>query len=171
MSNNTVRRRIKSPLGEIEIVANQRALVKLNLPPLPTQDETERVTVARPHPVLDQAERELEEYFANQRTTFSVEVEPEGTSFQKLVWGALCKIPFGETWSYKKLAIEVGNEKAMRAVGGANRVNPIAIIIPCHRVIGANGNLVGYAGGLPTKQWLLQHEQSVQSAAQQALFE
>lgn len=106
-------------------------------------------------PVLEQAKKELTEYFAGTRKTFSVPLNPRGTDFQRAVWAALREIPYGETRSYGQIAAQVGNPKAGRAVGMANNRNPIAIIVPCHRVIGANGSLTGYAGGLNVKEELL----------------
>ncbi|MFT7682425.1 MAG: methylated-DNA-[protein]-cysteine S-methyltransferase [Moritella dasanensis] len=101
---------------------------------------------------------QLQEYFNGQRHEFSIPLAANGTEFQNKVWQALTTIPYGETWSYKDLAIAVGNPKASQAVGGANSKNPISIIVPCHRVIGKNGNLTGYAGGLDIKQRLLNLE-------------
>jgi len=105
--------------------------------------------------------KQLDEYFKGKRREFSVKLLPEGTDFQKKVWNELIKIPFGETLSYKDMASSIGNIKAVRAVGNANGKNKIGIIIPCHRVIGNNGKLVGYGGGLWRKEWLLKHERSV----------
>ena len=101
---------------------------------------------------------QLEEYFAHQRTHFDLPLAATGTAFQKLVWQALVTIPFGKTASYQQIAWQIGRPKAMRPVGMANARNPIAIIVPCHRVIGAKGDLVGFGGGLPMKSWLLKHE-------------
>lgn len=109
-------------------------------------------------PVFDLARRELDGYFAGQLRTFSVPLAPRGTDFQKRVWTALTKIPFGETRSYGQQAAMIGQPAAVRAVGAANGKNPIAIIVPCHRVIGANGTLTGYAGGLHNKELLLKLE-------------
>ena len=109
-------------------------------------------------PVLQEAKRQLEEYFAGKRTVFDLPLNPTGTVFQKQVWAQLQQIPYGETRSYSQIATAIGNPKASRAVGGANNKNPIGIIVPCHRVIGANGALVGYAGGLDLKEKLLQLE-------------
>lgn len=109
-------------------------------------------------PVLRMAVKQLEEYFAGERKTFSLPLAPAGTDFQRRVWNALMEIPYGKTYSYKQVAELVGNAKASRAVGLANNRNPIAIIIPCHRVIGSNGSLTGYAGGLGMKQMLLDLE-------------
>jgi methylated-DNA-[protein]-cysteine S-methyltransferase len=102
--------------------------------------------------------QQLEEYFAGTRTTFDLPIRPEGTDFQCRVWDALLGIPYGTTISYLELARRIGDEKAVRAVGLANSLNPISIIIPCHRVIGADGSMTGYGGGIERKRWLLQHE-------------
>lgn len=107
---------------------------------------------------------QLEEYFAGDRNHFDLPLEPEGTEFQRSVWTALTEIPYGETRSYGEIAAEVGRPKAARAVGMANNRNPIAVIVPCHRVIGAGGALVGYAGGIERKTWLLAHEREARSA-------
>ena len=98
------------------------------------------------------------QYFSGERKEFDLTLNPVGTEFQKQTWCMLAKIPFGETWSYGQVANEIGLPKGVRAVGAANGRNPISIILPCHRVIGRNGTLTGFGGGLPTKQWLLEHE-------------
>lgn len=108
--------------------------------------------------LLVQAAGQLDEYFTGKRKEFDLPLAAEGTLFQKKVWNALCTIPYGETRSYKDIAIQIGNAKACRAVGMANHNNPIGIIVPCHRVVGADGKLVGYAGGLDRKQFLLELE-------------
>lgn len=107
---------------------------------------------------LDQTRLELSEYFEGTRQNFTIPLMPLGTAFQKLAWKALEKIPYGETRNYLEEATMIGNPKAVRAIGGANHNNPIVIIIPCHRVIGKNGKLVGYGWGLDRKMWLLEHE-------------
>ncbi len=112
-------------------------------------------------PLLENCIHQLDEYFHNKRQKFELPLMPQGTSFQKLVWDKLKEIPYGTTCSYLQIARQLRNPKAIRAVGGANGKNPIAIIIPCHRVIGANGKLIGYGGGLWRKEWLLKHELSV----------
>lgn len=109
-------------------------------------------------PVITEAFKQLTEYLDSQRTSFSIPVNPKGTTFQKKVWNELLKIPYGKTVSYKDIAIAVGNPKACRAVGMANNRNPVPIFIPCHRVIGKNGSLTGYAGGLDCKEFLLKIE-------------
>jgi len=108
--------------------------------------------------ILRKTIRQLEEYFAGTRFEFDLNLDPEGTEFQKTVWQLLLKVPFGTTKSYRDLALESGSVLNTRAVGTANGKNPIAIIIPCHRIIGSDGKLVGYAGGLERKKWLLLHE-------------
>ena len=113
---------------------------------------------AQEEAVLKTLSSELDEYFAGTRKTFTVPVAPQGTPFRQQVWQALQTIPYGETISYKQLAEKINSPKAIRAVGGANHNNPISIIIPCHRVIGANGKLVGYGGGLDVKEFLLELE-------------
>lgn len=110
------------------------------------------------NPVVQQTIKELEEYFAGNRKVFTVPLDLRGTEFQKKVWEALREIPYGETRSYKEIAEKIGNPKASRAVGMANHRNPIGIVVPCHRVVGANGKLTGYAGGIPMKQALLELE-------------
>lgn len=109
-------------------------------------------------PLVKEACRQLSEYLKGERKTFDLPLNPKGTDFQKCVWRALCDIPYGETRTYKQIAEAIGNPKAVRAVGMANNRNPITIIVPCHRVIGANGKLVGYGGGLEMKEFLLRLE-------------
>lgn len=108
--------------------------------------------------LIKKAKTQLQEYFSGRRKNFDLPLKPSGTAFQQAVWQALCSIPYGETRSYKDIASQIGNQKACRAVGMANNRNPIAIVVPCHRVIGANGKMVGYAGGLAVKEHLLQLE-------------
>ena len=108
--------------------------------------------------LLQEVKRQLEEYFSGRLQDFDLPLKPKGTDFQKQVWKALLTIPYGETKSYGDIAKQIGKEKAVRAVGGANHVNPISIVIPCHRVIGKNGNLTGYGGGLEVKEKLLELE-------------
>ncbi|HKA87564.1 MAG TPA: methylated-DNA--[protein]-cysteine S-methyltransferase [Haliangiales bacterium] len=115
------------------------------------------------HPVLARARAQLAEYFAGERTEFDLPLGPSGTAFQESVWKALQGIPYGETVSYGTIAARIGRPSAVRAVGAANGANPIAIVIPCHRVIGADGSLTGYGGGELRKKWLLDHERAVAS--------
>ncbi|MFE8600873.1 methylated-DNA--[protein]-cysteine S-methyltransferase [Archangium violaceum] len=155
---------LKSPVGPLRLYANEGALTAIyleNHKGAPVLEASERES----HPVLREARRQLEEYFAGERVSFELPLEPIGTSFQQTVWKALREIPLGRTWSYAGLARHIGREGASRAVGSANARNPISIIVPCHRVVGTNGKLTGYAGGVPTKQWLLEHEQRIQGRA------
>ena len=122
--------------------------------------DTHIITSNQEDPFLQNVKKQLEEYFSGKRKKFDISLAPSGTLFQKSVWQALQKIPYGQTVSYKNVAEKINNPKAIRAVGMANNRNPIAIIIPCHRVIGSNGNLVGYAGGLKLKQKLLELEKN-----------
>lgn len=108
----------------------------------------------------DEVFKQLSEYFQGKRKSFSFSYELNGTDFQKKVWYALCQIPYGQTCSYKEIAIAIGNEKASRAVGMANNKNPIMIVVPCHRVVGSDGKLVGYVGGIEMKQYLLDMEKN-----------
>ena len=150
----------RSPIGEILLVADDDGVRELHLPGsfvAPGGDPAEAGTSA----ALDQALEELEAYFAGDLTKFDLALAPRGTAFQQRVWWALADIPYAATESYGSVAARVGNPKASRAVGMANNRNPLAIIFPCHRVIGANGNLVGYGGGLWMKEWLLEHEAKV----------
>jgi methylated-DNA-[protein]-cysteine S-methyltransferase len=118
-------------------------------------------------PLLEPACRQLREYFSGDRTAFGIRLNPEGTAFQKRVWTALTEIPFGHTMTYQELAVKVGDPNAVRAVAGANAQNPIWIMIPCHRVIGSDGSMRGYAWGIDRKKWLLNHESP---ARQMSLF-
>jgi methylated-DNA-[protein]-cysteine S-methyltransferase len=144
---------MKSPIGTLTLVENEGALVGLYL-----ENGNPPPAMQRSTPLLKEAQRQLREYFAGERSTFELPLRLEGTAFQRAVWGALAKIPFGKTCSYADIARRVGRPKAVRAVGAANGANPIALVIPCHRVIGADGSLTGYGGGLPRKKWLLAHE-------------
>lgn len=116
-------------------------------------------------PLLQEAKEQLEEYFAGKRKEFDLPISSHGTEFQKKVWNALRQIPYGETRSYREIAVQIGNPKACRAIGGANNKNPIMIIVPCHRVIGADGSLVGFGGGLPAKEYLLALERKYRYSA------
>ncbi|MGE8646284.1 methylated-DNA--[protein]-cysteine S-methyltransferase [Acinetobacter vivianii] len=150
-----------SPVGALKLVAHDQALVAV----MWDNEDHKRVRLAelvedRQHPMLHKVKQQLEEYFAGQRQQFDLPLDFQGTVFQQQVWQALLNIPYGETRSYKEIAVQLGNEKAVRAVGAANGKNPISIIAPCHRVIGSSGALVGFAGGLDKKQILLSLEQS-----------
>ncbi|MBP6507514.1 MAG: methylated-DNA--[protein]-cysteine S-methyltransferase [Opitutaceae bacterium] len=150
---------MKSPVGGLKLVANDSGLAAI----LWENDDPKRVRLAEPeeaprHPVLVEAERQLRDYFAGKRKAFSLKLAFAGTEFQRKVWTALTQIPFGETRSYAQIARQIGHPKAVRAVGAANGRNPLSIVAPCHRVIGANGKLTGFAGGLETKAFLLRLE-------------
>lgn len=142
----------KSPLGMIEIVGEGRKIIAVDF-----VKKTEKNTGANV-PIVKKCIKQLDEYFTGKRKKFLLKLKFNSTNFQKKVWQELLKIPFGETVSYKNIAEKIKNPKAMRAVGGAINKNKIAIIIPCHRVIGSDRKLVGYAGGLWRKKWLLEHE-------------
>ena len=146
-----VRHTIDSPVGPLTLAETDGALAELRFggsisgTPAPT-------------PLLRQAEEELAEYFAGRRRSFTLPLAPQGTPFQRSVWEALQRIPYGETCTYGRIAALVGRPKACRAVGMANHRNPLAIVIPCHRVVGSDGTLTGYAGGLAVKERLLRLE-------------
>ena len=156
---------IESPIGRLMLTANERAVTgvyfstgdKARKEPDPAWRDSE----AR----FEQARLELEEYFAGQRRCFEVALEPRATPFQSKVLAALNQIPFGQVRSYKQIAETIGSPKAVRAVGSANGNNPLAIFIPCHRVVGSNGALTGFSGGLDAKRYLLSLEQTQQSIA------
>jgi methylated-DNA-[protein]-cysteine S-methyltransferase len=147
-----------SPIGPLRLTGNGAGLTGLYLSEyrhgpveFAKQDQLD-------DPVLLEASRQLQAYFAGERREFDLPLAPYGSDFQRRVWNALLEIPYGETISYLELARRLGDPRAVRAVGSANGRNPISIIIPCHRVIGADGSLVGYGGGLERKRWLLRHE-------------
>lgn len=143
-----------TPIGKIGIADNGIAITNLYFNNEYSKDTIEINETA----LLKEASSQLMDYFSGKRTNFNLPLSPEGTNFQKKVWNKLLEIPFGETCSYGEIAKNIGNPKAARAVGMANNKNPIPIFIPCHRVIGANGSLVGYGGGLEIKNFLLNLE-------------
>ena len=151
---------VESPVGSLRVLAAEGSIVRLALPgegtaaPLPAGDGTG-------HPVLERARAQLAEYFAGERLAFDLPLRPGGTPFQQEVWEALLRIPYGETRSYGEIGGAMGLRVGGRAVGAANARNPVAIVVPCHRVIGADGSLTGYAGGVGAKRWLLDHERAV----------
>lgn len=149
---------LDAPIGIVRIIEEDGFIVSVH-----TMQEIESMPddiVYRETEILLSAKKQLEEYFAGIRKNFDLPLKPKGTPFQLLVWEQLKQIPYGETRSYGEIAKAIGNPKASRAVGGANNKNPIGIIVPCHRVIGANGKLVGYAGGLDVKEKLLMLEKA-----------
>jgi methylated-DNA-[protein]-cysteine S-methyltransferase len=151
---------VESPVGKLRLVVEDGALVGLSME---EQRHASAFAAAdgQSDPVLDEASRQLAAWFAGERTHFDLPLRPRGTPFQLAVWEALREIPFGETRSYGQVAAGLGELRAVRAVGAANGRNPIGIIVPCHRVIGADGSLVGYGGGMERKRWLLGHEREV----------
>ena len=148
---------IDTPIGPLLLVGDGEGLVYVGLP-------RQGAAQAAPDDAkpgkskLHAAARELDEYFAGTRQAFDVPLHPSGTPFQLEVWGALLAIPYGQTVSYADIARRIRRPRAVRAVGAANGANPLSIFVPCHRVIGSHGDLVGYGGGLPAKRWLLAHE-------------
>jgi len=161
---NRVHAVIDSPIGPLTLVACDGALTGLYMEVRghePGQATLGRAAGADADPVLAEAAGQLKEYFAGQLTTFDLPLALDGTGFQRAVWTGLCQIPYGETISYGELARRIGQPSASRAVGLANGRNPVSIVVPCHRVIGANGNLTGYGGGLDRKRYLLALEQRV----------
>lgn len=144
--------RLDSPIGPLVVAGQEGVITHIRF-----HGERDPEWV-EDHDPFREAERQLLAYFAGQRTTFSLSLRPEGTPFQQLVWGALQEIPYGETLSYGELAQRIGKPAAVRAVGAANGANPLPIVIPCHRVIGSNGKLTGFGGGLETKERLLRLE-------------
>lgn len=152
---------INSPLGFTLIEGDELGISKISV----TSNKEELSTIIPD--ALTTAVTQLEEYFLGKRTHFDFKLNPSGTEFQKKVWKELLKIPFGTTVSYQEITNQLGDPKAIRAVANANGKNPLWIVVPCHRVIGSDGSLTGYAGGLWRKKWLLDHENPVK---QQVLF-
>lgn len=146
-----------TPVGKLCIGERDGAITRITWNQVPTEAVEEETELIR------KCKLELDEFFAGKRKTFDLPLAPEGTAFQKRVWDALLEIPYGETRTYKDIATAVDSPKGFRAVGMANNKNPIAIIVPCHRVIGSNGKLVGYAAGTEIKTWLLALEQGKDS--------
>ncbi|MDB5054864.1 MAG: [Fe-S]-binding protein [Bacilli bacterium] len=167
MLNSIYYEEISSPIGPLVLCATENGLCHIEFA---TYKEAEEILhkwsrkllgherYIRDRAVLGQVIEQLKNYFSGALVHFNLPLDMQGTIFQRNVWQALTTIPYGETRSYKQIAEEIGNPNAVRAVGGANNRNPLPIIVPCHRVIGANGEMVGYGGGLPIKQFLLDHE-------------
>ena len=145
---------LPSPLGELTICADDSGITAVAFP-----GEIACRDVANPNALVRKAVAQLQEYFASRRSAFDLPLHAGGTSFQRAVWQALRAVPCGATASYGDIAVAIGNPRASRAVGLANGRNPIAILVPCHRIIGRDGTLTGYGGGLHRKRWLLDHEQ------------
>ena len=148
--------RCDSPVGTLLLTADEEALTGIHFSGGRRAQTVGADWKEKPgHPVLRKVVRQLDEYFAGKRKTFDLPLAPDGTPFQRAVWKALRAIPYGKTQSYGDIARRIGRPKAVRAVGAANGANPISIVVPCHRVIGADGSLTGYGGGLPRKRRLL----------------
>lgn len=145
---------LKTPIGFLEITGSENGIKSIYF--LNFKVRIKRV----PHQLHD-CVTQLDEYFKGKRQAFSLPLDLVGSPFQKMVWEETLKIPYGKTASYQELAVKLGNPKAFRSVGGANAKNPLSIIVPCHRVLGQHGKLVGYAGGLWRKKWLLEHEHAL----------
>lgn len=150
MNTTTNYQYLATPLGTLRLVSNGQALVRIEFSDMHGDDGEQQEDA-----ILEQTASQLREYFEGKRKCFSVPLAAQGTEFQQQVWSVLQSIPFGELRSYRDIAEGIGNRKAVRAVGAANGRNPIPIIVPCHRVIGSDGTLTGFAGGLPAKQQLL----------------
>jgi methylated-DNA-[protein]-cysteine S-methyltransferase len=142
----------QTPIGKVEIEGTQEEIVALDFVDHPRSGDNNLPEV------LKECVKQIDEYFNGQRNVFSVNLSLQGTEFQNAVWRRLLNIPYGQTRSYGELAAAIGNPAASRAVGNANGKNPISIIVPCHRLIGSDGSLTGYGGGLWRKKWLLKHE-------------
>ncbi len=151
---------IKTPLGITKIMGDEKGISVISI-----ADEGEISSIIPA--ILQEAITQLEDYFEGKRTDFTFQLNPSGTEFQQKVWKGLLEIPFGKTMSYLELSKKLGDVKAIRAVASANGKNPLWIVVPCHRVIGTDGSLTGYAGGLWRKKWLLEHENPTN---QQSLF-
>jgi methylated-DNA-[protein]-cysteine S-methyltransferase len=158
--NDIQRAFLETPIGFVEITCSGKGIRSIEFVNF-------KVKVKRTPACLKECKLQLHEYFEGWRKEFSVPLDLEGSPFQLKVWSELLKIPYGKTITYLELARRIGDAKALRAVGGANANNPVSVIVPCHRVIGMNGKLVGYAGGLKRKKWLLEHEYAF---AQRDLF-
>lgn len=151
MVNDMFYSTMESPIGTLYLIGTKDYLcqIKIHCPKEITRQDL---------PLFQEAQRQLKEYFSGKRKVFQLPIFFQGTPFQEKVWRSLLNIPYGTTKSYQEIAQEIGNEKAVRAVGGAVHRNPLPLILPCHRVIGKNGSLVGFGLGLSTKKWLLEHE-------------
>lgn len=153
-----------SPLGAMRLAASGDKLAGIWFPQHARTPDLDTAANGARHPVLVATRRQLQEWFDGERRTFDLPLVTSGTPFQRRVWAALREIPFGETRTYTELARRAGRPAAMRAAGAANGRNPFSIVVPCHRVVGADGSLTGYAGGLVAKAWLLSHERRLSSA-------
>ncbi len=153
---------LRTPIGQLKITADETAVNSILFVFNDTEMEEENL-----NQVVTQCKKELAEYFAGKRKEFDVPTRQTGTEFQQRVWSELVKIPYGKTVSYNDIAIALGDKKSVRVVGSSNGKNQISIIVPCHRVIGKDGSLTGYAGGLWRKEWLLKHEKEFSGGEKQ----
>lgn len=147
-----------SPIGDMLISATDAGICELNIAPLNSREHLAHCQPPTAHHLLHEAVKQLTAYFESKQKHFELPLDLQGTPFQQRVWEELCRIPFGQTISYADLARRIGQPDAVRAVAAANGRNPVWVIVPCHRVIGADGSLTGYAGGLWRKEWLINHE-------------
>lgn len=161
MKEKIVQTHIETPIGTAEIKGTSKGIISIKVL------DKKLASFENTPDVLKNCVKQLKEYFEGSRKTFSIQLNPEGTEFQKKVWNNLTKIPWGKTKTYLEQSKDYGDPKAIRAIASANGKNPIWIVIPCHRVIGSNGSLTGYAGGIWRKKWLLNHESEYK---QQSLF-
>jgi methylated-DNA-[protein]-cysteine S-methyltransferase len=148
----------ESPIGKMLIVASDKGVAEISFL---SDSEEGRGVSGNAADLPETCLRQLDEYFSGKRKNFDLPLDLKGTPFQLSVWRVLLLIPFGDTWSYGKVAGQIGKPKASRAVGGANHRNPVSIIVPCHRVVGSGGDLTGYGGGLWRKEWLIEHERKI----------
>lgn len=156
--NQVHRAEFQSPIGIVEITGTEEAILSILFS---EKNEVEYPIGPNSPAVIMDCQRQLEEYFKGERTAFSIPFTSAGTEFQQKVWAALNEVPYAETVSYGAIAKAIGSDKAVRAVGNANSKNKLTIVVPCHRIIGSNGKLTGYAGTLTRKEWLLRHEKQV----------
>ncbi|WP_461069886.1 methylated-DNA--[protein]-cysteine S-methyltransferase [Spirosoma horti] len=157
----------ESPLGLVCITGDEQGVSVISCTDVPADKTPPDISLPGP---VEQAVNQLNAYFAGERQTFDFPINPVGTAFQQTVWQALREVPFGTTRSYLTLSRRLGDEKAIRAVAAANGRNPLWIVVPCHRIIGSDGSLTGYAGGLWRKKWLLEHEGAFARSGQLSLF-
>mgnify|MGYP000057619630 CR=1 FL=1 len=154
---------VKAPFGILTVVASDKGVrfCMFEEDAHPKSFDGLRIKDDANHPMVKEALTQLREYFAGTRKKFDVKLDLQGTEFQVAAWKSLAKVPYGKTASYAQQAASIGRPKAVRAIGGANGRNPVVVILPCHRIIGADGSLTGFGGGLPVKVWLLEHEQKM----------
>ena len=161
------RRTCEAPFGVLTVIGSDLGIrfVMFNNDAHPKPLEMLHISDTDIHDSVNDAITQLEEYFAGSRHDFDLPLDLRGTEFQVVAWGALADIPYGHTASYGQQAASIGRPKAVRAIGGANGRNPVAIVLPCHRIVGADGSLTGFGGGIAVKKWLLDHEQSILHSA------